>query len=324
MIGIAPVKGLLDHWLFRLGRPIPLPIVLGHRQIFLLPTGSGYAFAAALLVMLVASINYNLSLGYGLVFLLAGAAFVSMHHAFRNLLRLGIAGGRVEPVHAGQPIRFQFVIGNARRFPRHTLRLQGKDSVVPFSVAPEDQVTAELRCATHRRGWISPGRVRIETTYPLGLIRAWTVFVPDLAGLVYPTPEASPPPLPDAGPSPTLGTHLDHGDDDFAGLQAHQLSDSPKHVAWKVVARDGPMLTKRFAGATGGECELDWATLPANLDTEARLSRLTAWILAAQASGRAFGLSLPGTRIPPARGESHVHHCLKQLALFDSNASSST
>lgn len=322
MRGFNPISAALDRWLFRLGRPEPLPIVLGHRRIFLLPTGAGFGFALGLLVMLIASINYNLSLGYGLVFLLAGAAFVSMHHAFRNLLRLSIAGGRVDPVHAGQPIRFQFWIGNTRRFPRYALRLRGRDSVFPFSVAPEDQTPAELHCMTERRGWISPGRVRLETTYPLGLIKAWSIFLPDTAGLVYPTPERDPPPLPEAGPSPTQGAERDHGDDDFAGLKTHQISDSPKHVAWKVVARDGPMLTKRFAGASGGQCELDWYALPPGLDVETRLSRLTAWILAAQSAGRPFGLNLPGARIPPALGENHAHHCLKHLALLDSNASS--
>src|SRR5256885_12661060 len=36
------------------------------------------------------------------------------------------------------------------------------------------------------------------------------------------------------------------GNDDFSGLRTYQLSDSPRHVAWKAVARSDDMLTKQF------------------------------------------------------------------------------
>jgi hypothetical protein len=52
---------------------------LGQRNIYILPTVSRLAFALTLVVMLLASINYQLNLGYVLTFLLAGAALVSMH-----------------------------------------------------------------------------------------------------------------------------------------------------------------------------------------------------------------------------------------------------
>lgn len=313
---LRPLRHALDRWLFRLGRPEALPIRLGHRRIFLLPTAAGCAFALALLVMLVASINYNLSLGYGLVFLLAGMAVVSMHHAFRNLLHLSIETGRVEAVHAGDTAVFRFVVRNARRIPRPSLRLVGRNDRRSLSLPAEDHVEAELRYPTTRRGWILPGKVRLETTYPLGLLRAWSVFVPDIACLVYPAPEPHPPPLPESTSSLAAGLAQHRGDDDFAGLRAHQSSDSPRHVAWKVVARGGPMLTKRFAGVAGGECALDWHALPDHLGIEERLSRLTAWILTAHAQGRPFALRLPDATTPAGVGDAHVRNCLRQLALF--------
>ena len=50
----------------------------------------------------------------------------------------------------------------------------------------------------------------------------------------------------------------------------------------QVLARGGPLLTKQFAGEQGRELALDWASLPAQLDVEQRLSRLSAWLLAAE------------------------------------------
>lgn len=97
----AAVRRGADRWLFRIGAPETAPIRLTQRRIYVLPTRAGLGFAAALAVMLVTSINYNLSLGYGLVFLLGGAATASIVHAFRNLLGLSLRPrGRHERQHA--------------------------------------------------------------------------------------------------------------------------------------------------------------------------------------------------------------------------------
>ena len=106
------------------------------------------------------------------------------------------------------------------------------------------------------------------------------------------------------------------GDDDFAGLRAHRAADSPRHVAWKALARGGPMLTKQYAAAQGGDVLLDWSALPTHLDEEQRLSRLTAWVLRADQDGRRYGLLLPQTHIAPGLGRDHRDRCLRELALF--------
>ena len=58
---------------------------LGQRNIYILPTRAGLTFALTLIVMLLASINYQLNLCYALTFLLAGAGLVSMHVTHSNL-----------------------------------------------------------------------------------------------------------------------------------------------------------------------------------------------------------------------------------------------
>ncbi|AYH45129.1 DUF58 domain-containing protein [Azoarcus sp. DN11] len=306
----------LDRWLFRVGRPDPAPIVLGHRRIFVLPTPAGLAFAGALLIMLFASINYNLSLGYALVFLLGGVAVASIVHAFRNLLHLSITPGRADPVFAGERASFHLVVSNQRRARRPSLHLKARGALAPFAIAAEDSADVLLPLPTTRRGWMPLGRVHIETTYPLGLIRAWSVLAPDQRCLVYPAPERLPPPLPESG-AHSLGQRSGAGgDDDFAGLRPHQAADSPRHVAWKILARGGPMLTKQFSGLDGGEVHLDWAALPPPLGTEARLSRLAAWVVIAEQRGLAFSLALPGASVAVGRGPGHCANCLLRLALF--------
>ena len=61
-------------------------------------------------------------------------------------------------------------------------------------------------------------------------------------------------------------------------------------------------------------------TCRAHFGVEARLSRLTSWVLQADRSGACYGLRLPARRIAPAAGEKHRHRCLEALARFDAGA----
>ena len=60
-------------------------IGLTQHNVYILPTRPGIMLAMTLLVLLIASINYQLNLGYVLTFLLAGSALVGMHVCHSNL-----------------------------------------------------------------------------------------------------------------------------------------------------------------------------------------------------------------------------------------------
>ena len=310
---------LIRRWLPRRpGGPETSPLELDSRRIYVLPTAGGLTFAVALLAMLVASINYSLSLGYGLVFALAGAGLASIVHAWRNLVGLRIQPGRSDPVFAGETATLRFIIDNPRKARRPALRLKLHDAEAAFDLGPAQTLVVGATCAAGHRGRLQAGRTVIETRWPLGLIRAWSVFDVGAGCIVHPAPEADAPPLPASPmeqgggkPSPTAG------DDDFAGLRPHQRADSPRHVAWKVLARGGPLMTKQFAAEQGEELALDWAELPSGLGVEQRLSRLCAWQLEAERSGRPWSLSLPATNVPRGSGGGHLFRCLDELALYE-------
>ncbi|HYT47989.1 MAG TPA: DUF58 domain-containing protein, partial [Burkholderiales bacterium] len=152
--------------------------------------------------------------------------------------------------------------------------------------------------------------------FPLGLFRAWSHVEPDARCLVYPRPERAPlPPYSGEAAAGALRSPTP-GNDDFSGLRGYQLSDSPRHVAWKAVARSHDMLTKQFTGEAAAELWLDWRLLPAAMALENRLSRLAGWVLAAERSGIVYGLRLPGVELAPARGDAHRADCLQALALY--------
>lgn len=311
------IAGRFNAWLFRDRGPEPVPIVLTQRRIFVLPTRPGLAFGAALAAMLLGAINYQLSLGFALTFLLAGLGHSAILHTFRNLSRLEIEAGASPPVHCGDPARFALRLSNRRGGSRYAIKLHvGGVTTVVDQVDAEGSSVAEIALPTQRRGWLGLPRVTLETRYPLGLIRAWSYVQPDMSVLVWPRPERNPPPLPighgNAGGIASSGA----GRDDFAGLRVYQPGDSPRHIAWKAAAGGGPLLTKHFSGMQAGNVVLRWDDLPSQTDIEARLSRLAAWIELADANGGEWRLEVPGISLGPAAGIAHRNACLKALALF--------
>ena len=308
-------------WALRVRPPEPVPVVLSQRRVYVLPTRAGLLYAVSLVVMLIGAINYNLSLGYALVFLLAGLGVAAILHTFRNLAGLSLTVGACAPVFAGETARFPLVLHNADARPRRLLRLWlPGQAATQVDVPAADNVRALLPLPTTRRGWQPMPRATLETVWPLGLIRTWSYAAPALACLVYPRPAGAVPPAPTFAGMRDGRLPGDAGDEDFAGLRRHQASDPPHHVAWKTAARQGPeapLQTKQFAGTAAQALWFDWAMLPPGMDVETRLSVLARWVLDAEAAGLSWGLRLPGREIPQAHGPAHTHACLKALALHE-------
>jgi len=311
-------------WALRVRPPEPVPVVLSQRRVYVLPTRGGLLFAVSLLVLLIGAINYNLSLGYGLVFLLGGLGIVAILHTFRNLAGTTLTVGAATPVFVGETARFPLLLHNAAARERRLLRLAlPNQGAVVADIPAQGSVRALLPLPATRRGWLPMPRVTIETVWPLGLVRTWSYTAPALACLVYPRPAAAVPPAPSFAGMQGGRLPSDSGDEDFAGLRRHQSSDPPHHVAWKTAARLGPdaaLQTKQFSGTAAQALWFDWALLPPTMDVETRLSVLARWVLDAEDAGLSWGLRLPGQEIPQAHGDAHTHACLMALALYGKEA----
>src|SRR5688500_10876200 len=111
----------LSTWLFQLRGPELGEVVLVQRRIFILPTRAGVLFAFVLLLMLTGSINYTLSLGFVLTFLLASLAITAILHTYRNLAGLRITAARTPPVFAGDLAHFRICIKNPAAAARYSV-----------------------------------------------------------------------------------------------------------------------------------------------------------------------------------------------------------
>lgn len=324
MAARAPVaRGLLGRLRALLTRRSEAPVsevVLGPRKIYMLPTREGYIFAALLIALLVASLNYGLGLGFLICFLLAAVAIVSLLHAQRNLADIAVTIGNAPPVFAGETLRFPVRFTNRMPRARYAISIEcgekrARSRAALLELAAQGERELFLDLPAPRRGeWPAP-TFAVATYYPLGLTRSFTRRIhPAARAMVYPRPDDSNTSRAFADTRPGATGARPEGDD-FVGLREFRAGDSPRRVDWKAAARAQSLKTKQFGGSETSEIWLDYDTL-APLDTEARLSRLAALIVAAERAGQRYGLRLPNERIAPAQGSAHYHRTLTALALF--------
>lgn len=325
MAGVPRASTALAHWGMRwrqhLWRQAPADrdsVTLRHSRIYILPTRRGLALIATVAVMLVTSLNYGLALGFAATFLLSGLIAAALVHTFRNLagveLRPGVAGESFAP---GR-VPFSLAIGAGTRT-RVALSVATREGVrCILDVDAHALRTAAFDVAAPVRGTVELGRVTLASDYPLGLWRGWAYVHFPSRGLAYPAPELGAPALPASVSGTDASTRGRTEDADLAGLRDYQRGDPLQRVAWKAVARGAGWYSKAFDGAGGaGPVVLDYDQLSATLDCEARLSRLTAWVLACERTSRPFALALPGRHIAAGQGRAHRSSVLSALALFE-------
>ena len=183
------LKNSAYEWLFQWRGPESGVIVLRQRRVFILPTRQGLLYAAVIILMLVGSVNYDLSLGFILAFLLGATGIQSMLHTFRNLAHLRISPGRTQPAFAGESAQFQINIANNTRASRYSVGVTRDGLLADYvDVAAGDEVVAVARIPALQRGWLRPGRLTLFTRFPVGLFRAWSYVDPDVSCLIYPAP----------------------------------------------------------------------------------------------------------------------------------------
>jgi uncharacterized protein (DUF58 family) len=294
---------------------------LTQRNIYIVPSRAGLAFCATLLLLLLVSINYQLSLGFALTFLLAGSAAASMQMTHGSLRGLTLHLKPLLPAFVGDAAVLELVVTNpgaSRLGVGFGLDLGARPIPLAYAeIAAQGQTAVQLRWLASGRGLHGLPLVRVESRYPFGLFRAWTIWRPAGQQWVYPRPETPLPPWPQADaaqgddrPAARSGAGIE-----FEGVRAYRRGDTLRQIVWKKAARTGELISRETAGAVQREMWLRWGQAQ-GLETEARLSRLAAWIVAADAAGHSWGLSLPGAELAPAQGAAHRQAALQALATW--------
>lgn len=287
----------------------------GQKSIFIVPSGAGAMFGVLLLAMLVTGINYQNSLIYLVTFLLGSVFVGTMHQTHRNLsgLRLDLidAGEGV----AGEPVPFRFrLTASGDDAVAITLSAEGCDCVTTHVPAGEFRdLVLWLPSAT--RGYLRPEKIRIETRYPFGLLKAWSWIRPASAGVIFPRAI----PVADvggcSGDDESRHRNLPVTGQDHVDLRPWREGDLSQRVQWKRFARNEQMVVADWEAEAGSPVWLDFNAFP-GVERERRLAFL-AWLVRERGrAGMPFGLKLPGQVVAPDSGPHHMLQCLRALAVW--------
>jgi uncharacterized protein (DUF58 family) len=294
-----------------------LPVTLQPRRIYILPTRAGLAFAALLLVMLVAGLNYANSVALLFTFLLGGFALIAMHLCHRNLAGMVVRGAATIHAFAGERGRLLLTLENPAGSPRIGLEVEAGDGRARLSVRSAASARAEVAIVLQRRGRVPIERIKLSTSFPFGLFRAWTWLHPQVRLLAWPAPRGRREPPPETATGGAASALHRAGDDEWAGLRAFRDGDSPRQVAWPVYARGRGLMVKVYQSPAAHHRLFDLSGTP-GADLEQRLEQLAAWIVAAHARGERYGLRLGEQEVAPDGGNAHRERCLDGLALYGS------
>ena len=328
---LAYIRGRFRQW-WQSKLPFTDQVALTQRNVYILPTRPGLMLGVTLLTLLVASINYQLNLGYLLTFLLAGSALIGMHVCHGTLRGLAMNLIAPDARFAGASAVIDIKLVNSRRSVRHGIGLgvlspvnaktgkPGPPHWVWTDVPAQGSSAVQVAFTPAARGMHRLPTLTAETRFPLGTFRVWTVWRPAAHILVYPAPEARPPPLPPGEPrsggAATAARAQTTGE--FDGVRGYRRGDPMKLVVWKKAAKadeqGNGLVVRDTQQAQRHELWLDFMQA-GSADTEHKLSRLCAWVLNADKLGLDYGLRLPALEVKPGSGEVHKRRCLEALAL---------
>ena len=290
---------------------------LNNRRLFIFPSRSGFGFLFLVILLWLLGTNYENNLVLAFAFFLTSMMIIVIHHTFFNMLGMEVEFLRAHPCFFGEDAEIDVRIDKGRKSPRESLTVGFENSLsTTFDLLESDAEQLKLFFTPRQRGRSRLPRLRVESVFPLGLIRCWTWLGLDADVLVYPKPLKGYE-RPSSGESDGQEGELliESGNEDFVDLKRYQTGDSMSRVAWKPYARGRGLYTKEFGTFSSEDIWLEWDALD-GFDLEVRLSVLCDWVLKLSGENTPYGLRLPGIDIEPDIGSEHRLIILEQLALF--------
>lgn len=288
-------------------------------RIYIMPSGRGVVFLAAIFVMVLTGATYNNNLIFMLAALLFAVFCVSMVQTHYN-----IKGVRLEFLNADEnfegrtlSLLFQITQKRARNKNALQIRLLSKRfktmSRSREDISPAERTrSARIEVEAWRRGVHALPDVILETYYPYGLFRAWKVFRSRGQLVVYPRPESSIllEPLAHAAGETEVGSrHSPEGD--FGELKPYRTGESYHQISWKHYARYNELYSKIHWGEQHKHYQIRWDS---EVDRETQLRRMSRWIEVALKENATFEMETADLKIETGSGFEQARACWRALA----------
>ena len=307
-----------DYWnsWIKKRSPAKNPQTFNSNNVYILPSGFGWAYGLVLLSLFSGAINYQISTVFLMTFLLALIGVVSAWEAHANLKDLSIKLICVDDVQQGQPAQITLLIQSNNKL-RFSLEFQiAKQPKCRLEKIPAEGLQFTLPFITSERGSFPLPRIVISSVFPFGIFRVWGYAHFDKHYYVYPAPVT-----PDFWP-PRLDSQQNNikndspGDDELYELkQVENPWIQPNLIAWKIAAKGQGWYLKTMNRNEGEYCLFRLKDLPKQ-DLEKNLQHLSYWLINAEEDNLLYSLELAKAPTPFANGKQHLQYCLRQLALY--------
>lgn len=289
---------------------------LYHKNLYVVPTKTGWAFLGLALVIWLLGTNYQNNLILALAYLQVSLLVMVILNTYNNLSGLTIDCLGSDGGHAGETINFRFRISSANAFGSHYVKLawgSSGSSIHDFEGSASELVSVGI--IVDKRGRFTPPRLLILSSFPMGLVKCWSWLRFDTEVVVYPKPQECPLPSVVSADGDGGGeSKVILGGEEFLGYQSYRPGDSLHRIAWKQYARERGLHSKLYCNSETSGDDLNWNSF-FNGDVETALSHMTYWALTLHQQGRSFSISLPSTSISYGDGDAHLVQALSALAL---------
>ncbi len=310
-------RAKLQTWLnrrfqYRAGR------TLKQKDVLVFIDQQGLLYVVLILITFVAGINYANNLVLGFCFLISAILCISFYLTFKQLHALSVEITLPETGRVGEALTLRLFFKQQTSTPRY-LFLKCGDQLQQLMVQGLSQTT-EIHLLADQRGVYPMPRILLYSTYPLGLVRAWTYFY--LSDEIWIAPRAQ-----DFQWEDHAFANRGLPDmNEFHDLRLFQAGDSFQAVSWKQLARGQGLYVRQFEDQQDKQrLSIDYAHMPARLHEhsqeqphnqshEQKLSLMMGLVDSCEQRQIQYQLILPRAELAYGQGASQYLQARKLLA----------
>lgn len=313
-----PRQMLKNHWQAWVDKRSPRgrSHLLHHKNLYILPTATGWAFLLLALIIWLLGTNYQNNLILALSYFQVSLIVVVILHTYNNMSGLSIDSLGSDGGHAGQVVDFKFSVGSANPHGCQCLKLAWDDAAPAlYDIEPGESQIVRVGMEIEQRGRYRPGRLLAQSDFPLGLVRCWTWLRFDSEAIVYPRILECALPVVSGDSTESKGeAQINSSGEEFLGYQQYRPGDALHRIAWKQYARERGLYSKRHGGGRTDSDHLSWDYFFTG-DVERAVSQMTYWAVTWHEQNRAFSVTLPTASVTSGSGDAHLAQALTALAL---------
>jgi uncharacterized protein (DUF58 family) len=279
---------------------------LTQKDILVFIYKQGYLYLVLILITFIAGINYANNLILGFCFLISSILCLSFYITFKQLHGLKISVVLPPVGQVGENIELELYFEQETKQTRF-LWVEIDSHVQKLKL---DNIKHKLVFDIYAssRGKLYFPNVRIHSTYPFGLVRAWSYLYPKYFLWIAPKPIHS------KFEPKNNKTNNQQDIDEFSELKNYREGDSLHLISWKHVARGQGLFVKIFEEQEQNEqLRIMYERMPAH-SHEDKLSQMMGLAEHCYQLNLGYSLELPNQALAQGLGEKHLEQVKLMLA----------